>query len=362
MPPAADTLLLPLSLRHGDETTIQKAVDTAVADGPSLRGFFKELFTFSVKYHRCRWFSDGVAHQPLIELNALKNLASLRLDSPSRSIAEAAVTICMKLKQKKQEVELTIPTPEMLNQPLFTQEFVWAVGEADREKAVLEAAKISAVSDNPASVIEVMMEISTYHMDRIGSFVYSVFRSAVFSGVDSSEKFVKLLLSALTTEPWPMEVLESNAVASLTPYLEDALTKDDHSVISRFAAGERLWRADSVRQSGFRKGLSVWVAERFEVSAEQESNDTMVGATEKAGILMALDEGNVSTLSNAISQARDQEDWSWPVSVAERWIQSSCRDGSQFLILDSLQSLSRTAQAKLIPVIAERLLKTDRLN
>ena len=97
MPPAADTLLLPLSLRHGDETTIQKAVDTAVADGPSLRGFFKELFTFSVKYHRCRWFSDGVAHHPLIELNALKNLASLRLDSPSRSIAEAAVTICMKL-------------------------------------------------------------------------------------------------------------------------------------------------------------------------------------------------------------------------------------------------------------------------
>ncbi len=362
MLPAADTLSLSLSLCHGNETAIQKAVDSAVADGPALRDFFKELFTFSAEYHRCCWASNGVVHHPLMELNALKNLASLRLDFPSRSIAEEAATICMKLKLEKQEMELTVPMPEMLNQPLFTQEFIRAIGEAEREKAFLEAAKISAVSDNPASVIEIMMEIATYHMDRIGSFVYGIFRSAVFSGGGFSDKFVKLLLSALTDEPWPIDVVDGNTMASLTPYLEDALAKDDQLVIFRFAAGKRLWQADNVRQSGFRKGLSFWAAERFDTSAEEEINGSMVSATGKADIITALDEGNSLLLSNAILQRREQQDWSWPVSVAERWIQSDCGAGSQFLLLDSLQSLSRTAPTKLIPVISERLLVTDRLN
>ncbi|MBH31235.1 MAG: hypothetical protein CMG71_04495 [Candidatus Marinimicrobia bacterium] len=362
MPPPTETVSLLSSLRHGDETAIQKAVDSAVVGGPALRDFFNELFTFSGEYHRCNWSSDGVVHHPLMELNALKNLASLRLDSPSRLIAEEAATICMKLDQQKQEMKLTVPTPEMLNRPLFTQEFIQAIGEAERERAVLEAAKISAVSDNPVSVIEIMMEIATYHMDRIGSFVYGIFRSAVFSGRDSSETFVKLLLTALMDEPWLMDVAEGNATASLAPYLQDALAKDDHSVIYLFAVGERLWQADSVRQPGFRKGLSVWAADRFEASAEQGSNDSIVSSTEKADILTHLDDENAISLSNAISQAREQQDWSWPVSIAERWIQSSCGDSSQFLLLDSLQSLLRTAPAKLIPVIAERLLVIDRLN
>lgn len=361
MPSTAEPVPLASTLLGGDSNDVEIAVERAVKNGSSLRDFFRELFTFSAEHHRCRWSSDGAAYHPLMDLNALKNLAALRLNSPSRSIAEEATRICMEIGRAEQETEPPTPTPEMLNQPLFTQQFVRAVGEADREKAALEAAKISAVSDNPAAVIEIVMEIATHHMDRIGSFVYGVYRSAVFSGRDTMEKFMKLLLSALTNEPWPMEPVEESATSSLSPYLDDVLRSADDAVLCRFAAANRLWSAESVRETGFRKGLSVWAAERFEASGEQESNGSTIDASANADFLVALDEGDLSMLSSAVSQAVSQDDWSWPASVAERWIDSDRQDGSRFLLLDSLQSLSRTAPRGLLPIILEPLIEADRL-
>ncbi len=279
MPSTAEPVSLTSSLLSGDSDAVEIAVGRAVKNGSSLRDFFKKLFTFSAKHHRCRWSSAGSAHHPLMELNALKNLAALRLDSPSRAIAEAATRICRESDLAEQQIELPAPTPEMLSQPLFTQQFVRAVGEGDREKAALEAAKISAVSDNPAAVIEIMMEIATHHMDRLGSFVYGVYRSAVFSGRDTMETFMKLLLSALTDEPWPMEVVEESAASSLSPYFNDALRNTDATVLCRFAAANRLWSSESVRRTGFRKGLSVWAEEQFESSLEQGGNGSIGGAT-----------------------------------------------------------------------------------
>ncbi|MEE2876357.1 MAG: hypothetical protein VX822_01055 [Candidatus Neomarinimicrobiota bacterium] len=361
MPSTSESHVLASSLNSGDETAIERVVAKAASDGSSLRDFFKELFKYSAKNHRCEWSSDGVALHPLTDLNALKNLAALRLDSPSRSIVKEVTKICLKVDRFEQEFELENPTPIMLNQPLFTQEFIWAVAEADREKAVLEAAKILAVSDNPSVVIEIVMEIATHHMERIGSFAYSVYRSATFSGRDAIGDFLILLLSALTDEPWPLAPVEGNTTSSLTPYLEDVLRRGDDPAFCQFATAARLWSVDSVRQPGFRKGLLVWAQEMFEASAELEHNGSTDGVSAQVSIMTALDEGNISKLSSAVAQARAQNDWSWPTLVAERWIELASGKRSRFLFLDSLQSVSRTAPASLLPLIAERLVEVDRL-
>lgn len=253
-----------------------------------------------------------------------------------------------------QEVELD---SNELNQPLFTQDFLQAVADGDGGRARHEAAKIALVSDNPASIIEMMMEVATHHMDGIGAFVYAVYRSAAFCGASHTNCFVQLLLSELTRKPRPLALIDEVRDNDLLPYLAAALEKGEDSDLSLLSTALRLWELDTVRQAGYRKGLSAWAARQFPVQPEAGENGKVARATPVITIMDALETSNREALTALLLAARETESFTWATDLAEKCLEASQVEDTHFVTLDALQALVKASPVPHVPLIAKRLIR-----
>ena len=332
-------LLSSLSLEN-DLNGLKNVINEAVSSDTTLRLFFKDLFRFSASNHCIYAASDENRTHPLIALNSLKNLAALRLDSPSRPIVEKAIEICHHSQASDDSLAKIELKQEELDQPLFTQE-------------------ISAVSDNRVAVIEMIMEVTTHHMDELGTFVYGVYRSAVFGGEKEPEPFMNLLLTEVTKQPRPIETADLSGDDSLYPFLGDVLKNSDDRDFSLFSTALRLWETDSPRQSGYRKGLKLWAERQFKSKPLTEETGALRKESSANSIIKAIKDNNPSQLTHFLSRARAADDWSWTTELAESWIESFETKESDFLLLDSLQSLIKGVPESFIPLLAVRLLQVN---
>ncbi|MBF88184.1 MAG: hypothetical protein CMG75_00730 [Candidatus Marinimicrobia bacterium] len=354
-----ESTLFASHLIQGDEEQIDNLISKAIVNPENLRDFFKELLCFSALYQRYSWSMDGVAFHPLIQLNALKNLASLRLNQPSKLIAEKAIEISQKsIKSRIDNGELNISDDE-LNKPLFTHEFISAIKSGDIEKAKIEAKKISMVSDNPSSVIEIIMEIGIMNMDELGAFVYSVYRSSIFSGSKNSHVFIALLLSCLDNRQWSFDIKRENQLSDLSLFMNFALENSNLSELNLFSTAIRLWNGECVRQTNFREGLSFWAINRFDALSIEESKRTSSINNSKKDIIYYIKSGNVHDLSNALIRAQSKNEWTWPANLVELWIKSSKSLDINFDHLDSVQSLAKGADPFSMVLIAKRLIEIN---
>ena len=121
-----ESTLLALSLIEDDKNKINNLISEVTVNAKTLRMFFRDLLCFSALYQRCSWSKDGVVSHPLIQLNALKNLASLRLEKPSKAIVKRAITISQKSIKPKIAIKSSTFNDAELNKPLLTQEFISA--------------------------------------------------------------------------------------------------------------------------------------------------------------------------------------------------------------------------------------------
>jgi len=351
-------LLSSLSLEN-DLNGLKNVINEAVSSDTALRLFFKDLFRFSASNHCIYAASDENRTHPLIALNSLKNLAALRLDSPSRPIVEKAIEICHHSQASDDSLAKIELKQEELDQPLFTQDFLRAVVEGDAEKARCEAAKIAVVSGNQVAVIEMIMEVATHHMDELGTFVYGVYRSAVFGGEKEPEPFMNLLLTEVTKQPRPIETADLSGDDSLYPFLGDVLKNSDDRDFSLFSTALRLWETDSPRQSGYRKGLKLWAERQFKSKPLTEETGALRKESSANSIIKAIKDNNPSQLTHFLFRARAADDWSWTTELAESWIKSFKTEESDFLLLDSLQSLIKGVPESFIPLLAVRLLQVN---
>ena len=351
-------LLSSLSL-ESELNGLKNVINEAVSSDTTLRLFFKDLFRFSASNHGTYAASDENRTHPLIALNSLKNLAALRLDSPSRPIIEKAIEICHHSQASDDSPAKIELKQEELDQPLFTQDFLRAVVEGDAEKARCEAAKIAVVSGNQVAVIEMMMEVATHHMDELGTFVYGVYRSAVFGGEKEPEPFMNLLLTEVTKQPRPIETADLSGDDSLYPFLGDVLKNSDDRDFSLFSTALRLWETGSPRQSGYRKGLKLWAERQFKSKPLTEETGVLRKESSANSIIKAIKDNNPSQLTHFLFRARAADDWSWTTELAESWIESFEMKESDFLLLDSLQSLIKGVPESFIPLLAVRLLQVN---
>lgn len=354
-----ESTLFALSLIENDNNKINNLISEVTVNAKTLRIFFRDLLCFSALYQRCSWSKDGVVSHPLIQLNALKNLASLRLDKPSKAIVKRAITISQKSIKSKIDSRSSTFTDEELNKPLLTQEFISAFKNGDIKKARIEANRISIISDNPSSVIEIMMEIAIMYMDQLGAFVYSVYRSSVFSGSKQSHIFINLLLSSLGNRQWPFDINEDNEFSELSPFMKYVLQNSNFSEFNLFSTATRLWNGESVRQANFKQGLYAWAKKKFDISTDPESNINPSTINYRKDIIYLLERGNADYLSNALIQAQSNNKWTWPLNVVELWIESSKSQNLNFDYLDALQSVARVAEPKSMQLIAKRLLEIN---
>tara|TARA_B100000686_G_scaffold353207_1_gene457880 strand:+ start:2789 stop:3880 length:1092 start_codon:yes stop_codon:yes gene_type:complete len=354
-----ESTLLALSLIEDDKNKINNLISEVTVNAKTLRMFFRDLLCFSALYQRCSWSKDGVVSHPLIQLNALKNLASLRLEKPSKAIVKRAITISQKSIKPKIAIKSSTFNDAELNKPLLTQEFISAFKHGDIEKARIEASRISIISDNPSSVIEIIMEIAIMYMDQLGAFVYSVYRSSIFSGSKQSHIFINLLLSALGNRQWPVDLIEEKKFSELSPFMEYVLQNSNFSEFNLFSIAMRLWNGESVRKGNFRQGLYAWGEKKFDVLTDLELNINLSTINYRKDIIHLLKKGNPDYLSNALIRAQSNNKWTWPLNVVELWIESSKSHHLNFDHLDALQSIARVADPKSMRFIAKRLLEVN---
>jgi len=162
----------------------------------SFKEFFQKLFIFSTSNKIIHKEIGGYFEHPLIELNALKNIASLNLEKPSTEIVLRAIEILLQnlsnqIDSSKSEININ---SEILNSPLLTDVFSRSIINNDYKIARIEASKIIAMSDNPISILEVLMELSIDNFNELGPLTYSLYRTGRFSN-ENFMQFIDILIN-----------------------------------------------------------------------------------------------------------------------------------------------------------------------
>ena len=163
----------------------------------------------------------------------------------------------------------------------------------------------------------------------------------------------------MTKQPRPIETADLSRDDSLHPFLGDVLKNSDDRDFSLFSTALRLWETDSPRQSGYRKGLKLWAEQQFKAKPLIEENDNLGKKSSVNSIIKAIKNNNPAQLTHFFSWARSADDWSWTTELAESWIKLFKTEESDFLLLDSLQSLTRVVPEQFIPLLAGRLLQVN---
>ncbi|MFQ6674187.1 MAG: hypothetical protein ACE5GH_05315, partial [Fidelibacterota bacterium] len=251
------------ALSAGDLEMCRQQMKLGVKDESSLRGYFQSLFRYACSHPTPQQPAGETISHPLVVLNALKNLVSLRLDRPSKTLMEYATRLAAESRpEEPDDGWLQVPA-EILAQPLVVLDLLWALEEGDRERAFREAARISLVSENKFYVMEILTEVCLHEFERWAPFGYALNRTCAFCRGKDIKSFVWTLLNAISRHP-------VRTVPSVLPkafrvgaYASPVLGGGDLKDVVMLAVAHRFWHLDSVKQATYRKGISGWLLDRY---------------------------------------------------------------------------------------------------
>ena len=314
------------ALSSGDFEACETHLDSALIDEASLRQYFQSLFLYASRQKEMPHQKGERMTHPVVVLNSLKNLCSLRLDRPSRALVEFATKLCLKVRAEKPDDRWYQVPSDVLNEPIFVMDLLFALEEGERDKAFQEAAKISLISDNKFYVIELLTEACAHKFESIGSVGYAFHRAAAFCQGLDLKSFLPPLLEILTRGGIKIATVSIPSNFDLRAYAKPVIESDDLTGLILYATCDRLWNLESVKQTAFRQGVTRFLLDRFgrmERDSEREAGDP-----EKVGEFL-----RDSPVKNSAV---------WPVELAEHWLDTKLTsDPHDFVVLDSIQHLVR---------------------
>lgn len=350
-----DGLLAALST--GDFDSCRPHMEEALADAESLRPFFQSLFQYTCVELDIQEEKDLIGAHPAVPLNAIKNLCSLRLSSPSRPLVEFATRLAMEVEPSQQAGHLPEVPPEAVNQPVFVRDLLGALEEGDDDRAIEEAAKLSVISDNKLYVMEILMEACAQNLDGLGLLGYSLYRAAAFCLNVEIGPFMVLLTRRVAREQ--IKVVRTFAAGefNMMAYADAVLNGGRVRDVVLYGVSDRLWNLESVKQSAFRQGIAIWLVQRYGEPSEIPRGKLPVISERDSNFLSLWDQGDPEALAAYLHRARTEGEMTWALELGERWLQEEIPVSSdQFVVLDALQHLAKGMPESCLISLSEILL------
>jgi len=312
---------------------------SAISSTKSFKEFFQKLFIISTSNKIIKKNIGSFYEHPLIELNSLKNIASLNLEKPSSEIVLRAIEILLQnssdqINNFKNKININ---PEILNSPLLTDVFSRSVINNDYKIARIEASKIIAMSDNPISILEVLMELSIDNFNELGPLTYSLYRTGRFSN-ENFMNFIDILINPNIKNFNFKKNKLINKKKDLRIFLPNLFERQkDINLIIFFSIALRLWINESPRQLNFQNGLFSFYKKNFEIIDFKEMKIKPSKAFFKS-INKALDSKDPILVASFLLNSKTSFKSNWPIELINRY-DKSFQSEQKYLFIDSIQFL-----------------------
>lgn len=347
-------------LAGGDLHTCRPLILASLKNEESLKTYFQSLLAYGSLHPVERSREENIQTHPVVILNSLKNLVSLRLENPSEPLVTLATEVSLSVTPDPPgETWRNVPA-EKLNEPFFVMDLLLALEAGDRKTAFQEAARMFHLSDNEYYLVDILTEAAVREFPRLGLFGYAFHRAAAFcKGMDITPFSYRLL-----------ETVSRDTIGPLFPgvppgfrvdfFAEPVLKSGDPEDVILLAVADRLWNVQSMKRDAYRKAVAGWFGEKWTdpVAGEKQERAPEGKDVDWTSLLKT---GDARAVAAGLSRARETEDYHWPVDVAEYWLRHTVTENPRhFVLLDAVQHLAKVLPAEHMIPLAGYLLGPSR--
>ncbi len=340
-----------------NKSEILKYTKSVVSSSNSVKEFFQQIFLIAALFKDVKFYNDTFYHHPLIDLNSIKNIASMNLGNLSPTIPLKAIEILKTIPNKnliKKNNNLQIK-PEMLNSPLLIDHFIKSVLQNDYNNSRIEASKIIAMSDNPISIFEVLMELSIPNFNLVGPLTYSIYRAGRFSN-NEFMNFIDILIDSNISFLHQKQIEKKEFIPTTFFPRFEKKQQNFHSIIL-FCLGLRLCKNESPRQLNFQKNILLFFEKNFEFHNEKKKKFKPLDKTFNS-LTDVLDTKDPIQISSFLYQSKKTLNWRWSIELVKRY-ENNSKIKEKYLFVDSILYLVKNLENEFLISLSQYLIHFD---
>lgn len=308
---------------------LQQQYTAALAGGKNLPVFLRSCLDLAVRSEQ------RVNIHPVVITNALKNIIGDDKQNPSSILLEYLFTINEKIEIESNTEILNEVGSKGITNPVFIMDLEDAVQDQKWVEAEKHAAALYLAAEHKGSVLEILTEIALQNAEIHATFFYHYLRGSIFfEPTKYYWTFIRSGLNQLRENP----VTNPHAGSSISPgdVVSIILNTDRAQDIITLASCWRLWEIDSVRQNGFRREISFWLA--------RLRNNHRYAEDDSDGGRFSGERSNVIELSEKVirQDLKQQETWETILLLeAIRFLWSKVEDKFKPLLMKHLNTISK---------------------
>tara|TARA_A100001037_G_scaffold79190_1_gene71131 strand:- start:8191 stop:9261 length:1071 start_codon:yes stop_codon:yes gene_type:complete len=340
-----------------NRSEVLKYSKSVVSSSNSLKDFFQNIFVIVALFKNVKLYNETFYYHPLVDLNSIKNIASMNLGHLSHAIPLKAIEILKTIprnnllkKNNNSKVE-----PEMLNSPLLIDDFIRSVLKRDFNTSRIEASKIIAMSDNPVSIFEVLMELSIPNFNLLGPITYSIYRAGKFSNNDFMN-FIDILIASDIRFLYEKK-FEKKKINPIIFFPRFKKKKNNLHSLVLFCLGLRLWNNESPRQLNFQKNILLFFERNFEVDNEKKNKFKPLNKT-FSSLPEVLETKDPMYVSSFLYQSKKTLNWEWSIELLKRYDNNS-KIKEKYLFIDSILYLVKNLRNEFLISLSQYLIYFD---
>ena len=347
------------ALLDNDNEALIHLIDKSVNDETSLKIFLQLVFQFVISNKNLINKKPSIDH-PIVFLNSIKNLLSLRRNDPSTRLLIYLAEYVLNLESKKSELQWATVSDKELNQPAFVMDFSQALENNEKEKALFEASKLVKLSDNKFYLMDVLLESTLYCKDQLIFDGFAFHKAAAFSGKDFDGQFLLNFLEVVLNHQITVKKFSGVEDFDIHEIASSILRTNDLKSVLMYATLVRIWNLESVKKRDLRSAVLYKLLETFE-SFHVNSNGKFKHTKSTYNIKDAFTSGNKNILSSVIYQKQEESNRSWAVELAEYWLSENENIISgQFVMLDAIQHLCNVLHPEQLRELSSLLLNIQK--
>ena len=245
--------------------------------------------------------------------------------------------------------------PEMLNSPLLIDDFIRSVLKKDFNNSRIEASKIIAMSDNPVSIFEVLMELSIPNFNLLGPITYSIYRAGKFSKNDFMN-FIDILIASDIRFLYEKK-FEKKKINPIIFFPRFKKKKNNLHSLVLFCLALRLWNNESPRQLNFQKNILLFFERNFEVDNEKKNKFQPLNKT-FSSLPEVLETKDPMYVSSFLYQSKKTLNWEWSIELLKRY-DNNPKIKEKYLFIDSILYLVKNLRNEFLISLSKYLIYFD---